>query len=97
MIAGEVRSLRAMHLMSSAGRVVQGDEIEVFLALENVDFEIKQGEAAGIIGRNVGAEAIRAQSWARHAVPIRGATNRECYVKERLLPRMSLVVRKPSK
>src|SRR6185312_3453412 len=33
-------------------QVVQGDEIEEFWALSNVTFDVKQGEALGIIGRN---------------------------------------------
>ena len=33
-------------------QVVQGDEVEEFWALKNVNFKVKQGEVLGIIGRN---------------------------------------------
>jgi lipopolysaccharide transport system ATP-binding protein len=33
-------------------QVVQGDEVEQFWALKGVNFEVKQGEVLGIIGRN---------------------------------------------
>src|ERR1700720_1878131 len=33
-------------------QIVQGDEVEEFWALQNVSFEVKQGEVLGIIGRN---------------------------------------------
>src|SRR6266478_3262403 len=33
-------------------QVVQGDEVEEFWALKNVNFEVKRGEVLGIIGRN---------------------------------------------
>jgi lipopolysaccharide transport system ATP-binding protein len=33
-------------------QIVQGDEIEEFWALKDVNFEVKQGEVVGIIGRN---------------------------------------------
>lgn len=32
--------------------IVQGDEVEEFWALKNIDFNIKQGDRVGIIGRN---------------------------------------------
>ncbi|WP_410968536.1 ABC transporter ATP-binding protein, partial [Salmonella sp. SAL4443] len=31
---------------------IEGDEVEEFWALRNVNFEVKQGEVIGIIGRN---------------------------------------------
>jgi lipopolysaccharide transport system ATP-binding protein len=33
-------------------QIVQGDEVEEFWALQNVSFEVKEGEVLGIIGRN---------------------------------------------
>ena len=33
-------------------QIVQGDEIEEFWALQDVSFEVKQGDVLGIIGRN---------------------------------------------
>jgi lipopolysaccharide transport system ATP-binding protein len=33
-------------------QIVQGDEVEEFWALEDVSFDVKQGEVLGIIGRN---------------------------------------------
>jgi lipopolysaccharide transport system ATP-binding protein len=33
-------------------QVIQGDEVEDFWALRDVNFKVKQGEVLGIIGRN---------------------------------------------
>src|SRR5262245_40113838 len=33
-------------------QIVQGDEVEEFWALQNVSFEVREGEVLGIIGRN---------------------------------------------
>src|SRR6202035_3597571 len=33
-------------------QVIQGDEVEEFWALSDVNFEVKQGEVLGIVGRN---------------------------------------------
>ena len=46
---GFVRSARDM---LRGRQLVVGDEVEEFWALRHVDFEIKQGEIVGVIGRN---------------------------------------------
>jgi lipopolysaccharide transport system ATP-binding protein len=52
-ITDEVRGLGRNAINVLSGKpVVQGDEVEEFWALKNVNFEIGQGEAVGIIGRN---------------------------------------------
>jgi lipopolysaccharide transport system ATP-binding protein len=52
-ITDEVRSLARNAINVLSGKpVVQGDEVEEFWALKNVNFEIGQGEAVGIIGRS---------------------------------------------
>ena len=45
-----------------AGRqIVQGDEVEEFWALKDVNFEVKRGEVLGIIGRNGAGKIDAAQ------------------------------------
>jgi lipopolysaccharide transport system ATP-binding protein len=52
-IAQEASNFARKALDVLRGRqAVQGDEIEEFWALKNVNFEVKQGEIVGIIGRN---------------------------------------------
>src|SRR5580692_11513377 len=52
-IGREIRNIARKSLDMMRGRqVLQGDEIEEFWALKDVDFEIKRGEVVGIIGRN---------------------------------------------
>ena len=54
----DVIALTAKGFVRSAGDVLRGrqlvvgDEVEEFWALRDIDFEIKQGEVVGVIGRN---------------------------------------------
>lgn len=52
-IGRELRNFARKAADVARGRqIVQGDEIEEFLALTDVSFSVKQGEVLGIIGRN---------------------------------------------
>jgi lipopolysaccharide transport system ATP-binding protein len=72
-IVREVRSFgrNAIDLLSGR-QVVQGDEVEEFWALKNVSFEVKEGEAFGIIGRNGAGKSTLLKVLSRITEPTEG-------------------------
>jgi len=72
-VARNVRSVaRKTGDMFSGRAIVHGDEVEEFCALQDVSFEIKQGDRVGIIGRNGAGKSTLLKILSRITEPTKG-------------------------
>ena len=64
--------LRKTRDMLNGRAIVQGDEVEEFLALKDVSFEVKRGDVLGIIGRNGAGKSTLLKILSRITEPTSG-------------------------